>query len=615
MTFSIAMRRPPLLSDGWDLLMSACFWLSSQSCGMCPSRRRRWCGMRGRDGGFDLGRTLLPVSGAVQLADDYWRYYRDTSQLWNIDRGDVSQIDRWEDLSASGVTERIGSLRDFVARAEGLAAEDADEDHVPLLAAVSFSAAATAAQLPWMCNRGLVSSPFNFATFLSVLVPGYRLVTHRHGEGYVAKLDAIPVFIDGWIDGLRDGLGKGQLATARGIANAIEAYDRLLSTDVSSDPLAGQDPPSEVSDVEASAWRHDVIATITRSVRPAVAALRDVLQHELLPAACSDEHPGLCHLPDGADAYGELLWAATSTRHSADAIHEIGLTQLALLDDEYRQLGAEVLGLNDPTLVRDQLRQDPGLRYSTTDEIIDDVRAMVDRARQAAPAWFSRLPRAECVVVPVDAGGAAYYTAPSPDGDRPGTFYFHADPSRWTRFALAPTTFHEAIPGHHLQLALALELDVHPVLGELEVTAYGEGWGLYAERLADEMGLYTTGLQRLGMLTMDSLRASRLVVDTGVHGKGWTRQQGIDFLYAHTALTPADASAETDRYIADPGQATSYMIGRLEIERLRDDARARLGHRFSAASFHDTILHGGMAPLPELARRIDRWITRTAVEP
>ena len=176
----------------------------------------------------------------------------------------------------------------------------------------------------------------------------------------------------------------------------------------------------------------------------------------------------------------------------------------------------------------------------------------------------------------------AYYTAPSPDGSRNGTFYFNAtEPSRWTRFALAPTTFHEAIPGHHLQLALAQELDLHPVLGELEVTAYGEGWGLYAERLADEMGLYATPLQRVGMLTLDSLRASRLVVDTGIHAKGWTRQRAIDFLYDHTALVRGTVEAEIDRYIADPGQAASYMIGRLEIDRLRAEAARRLGDRFS----------------------------------
>ena len=281
---------------------------------------------------------------------------------------------------------------------------------------------------------------------------------------------------------------------------------------------------------------------------------------------------------------------------------------MARLDDEYRRIGGPELGLDDPALMRDRLRTDPSLQYTSTDEIIRDVHALLDRARSEAPRWFSRLPRAECDIVAVNAGAGAYYTGPSPDGSRHGTFYFNAtDPSLWTRFALAPVTFHEAIPGHHLQLALAQELDLHPVVGELEVTAFVEGWGLYAERLADEMGLYPTPLQRIGMLTLDSLRASRLVVDTGIHAKGWTRQQAIDFLHDHTALARGNVEAEIDRYIADPGQAASYMVGRVEIDRLRADAAARLGDRFSIPRFHDTVLRG-MAPLNELRRRINVWI-------
>ncbi|MGH3518349.1 MAG: DUF885 domain-containing protein [Haloechinothrix sp.] len=553
------------------------------------------------------------MSGARALADGYWAYYRDTAQLWNIDRGDVDEIERWEDLSGSGVAERIRRLGEFGGQADRSLSGDPHGQDASLLAAVSFSAAATASVLPWMRNRGLVSGPFSLATFLSLLVPGYSLVTRRHGEGYIAKLNGLPSFIDGWVDGLRDGLASGHKATARGIANVITEFDRLLDTEVSRDPLAGQSPPSEFTAAEVDDWRSKVITAIGGSVRPALARLRDVLQLELLPLASSDEEPGLCHLPDGAAVYEDLLWAATSTAQGSDAVHEVGVAQLARLDDEYRQLGGPVLSLDDPALMRDRLRSDRGLQYASTDEIIHDVYSMLDRARLEAPRWFGRLPRAECDTVAVRSGGMAYYTGPSPDGSRNGTFYFNAtDPSLWTRFALAPTTFHEAIPGHHLQLSLALELDLHPVLGELEVTAYNEGWGLYAERLADEMGLYATPLQRIGMLTLDSLRASRLVVDTGIHAKGWTRQRAIDFLYDHTALARSNVEAEIDRYIADPGQAASYMIGRLEIDRLRADAATRLGNRFSIPSFHDTILHGGMTPLNELARRVNTWIETTA---
>jgi uncharacterized protein (DUF885 family) len=550
------------------------------------------------------------MSEARDLADDYWAHYRTTSQLWNIDRGDVDEIDQWEDLSASGLATRIGRLREYSTHAGRIEAT-AGADDASLLAAVAFSAGATSVALPWLRNRALVSGPMNFASFLSVLVPNYGLITPRHGDGYVAKLHGIPRFVDGWIDGMLAGLAEGQSAARRGVRKAIAQYDRLLATEASADPLAGQGAPVELSVAEADAWRARVTAAVAESVRPAVSRLRDFLRQELLPSASSDDECGLCHLPAGREAYEQLLWAATSTTLGADTIHEIGLGRLARLDDEYRQIAGPVLNVDAPAAIRNRLRIDRSLQYATPDEIIHDIDSMLDRARSEAPRWFGRLPRAECAVVAVNDGGMAYYTGPSPDGSRPGTFYFDAtDPSRWTRFALAPTTFHEAIPGHHLQLSIAQELQLHPVLGELEVGAYSEGWGLYAERLADEMGLYETPLQRIGMLTLDSLRASRLVVDTGIHAKGWTRQQAADFLHDHTALARGTVEAEIDRYIADPGQAASYMVGRLQIDRLRADAASRLGDRFSISGFHDTVLHGGMTPLSDLTRRVNGWSPR-----
>jgi uncharacterized protein (DUF885 family) len=304
-----------------------------------------------------------------------------------------------------------------------------------------------------------------------------------------------------------------------------------------------------------------------------------------------------------------LLNAATSTELTPERVHEIGRDQLALLDDEYRALGAAALGVDDPAEQRARLRDDPSLRYATSADVITDAVAAFSRAHAEAPRWFTRLPVSSCSPVAVDAGPMAYYTAPSPDGARGGTFFYNtSDPTMWTRFSLEATTFHESVPGHHVQLALALELGLHPILGELEVASYGEGWGLYAERLADEMSLYSGPLQQLGMLTLDSLRAARLVVDTGLHAFGWSRDDAITFLVSNTSLVHANAEREVDRFIADPGQATSYMIGRLEIERLRTHATARHGHRFSLPEFHAAVLGNGMTPLTELGRTIDAWI-------
>ena len=546
---------------------------------------------------------------AERLADDYWAYHRSTAQFWNIDRGDVEQIAHWEDLSPVGVAERVQRLGEFAKSAEALAAIVTDDNARAITAAVGFSARANAATLPYVRDVTLVAGMFNLTEFLTTMVPGYRLTTRRHGEGYVGKLRAFPSFVEGWMAGLREGARVGRVATARGVARIVAELDAMLVVDPSQDALAGQLPPDELSERESSGWRADVVEAIAGDIRPALTRLRAMLHDEILPIARPDERAGICHLAGGAEDYEALLHAATSTHLGSDRVHEIGLNCVAMLEDEYRQRGPTALGVDDPVELRARLRDDPELRYATSEEIMADASAALSRAQRTAPGWFSRLPAAPCTAAATSGPAMAYYTAPSPDGARGGTFFYGvADPSAWTRFNLEVTTFHESVPGHHLQIALALELDLHQVLGELEVTSYGEGWGLYAERLADEMSLYSGPLQQLGMLTLDSMRAARLVVDTGLHARGWTRDQAIDYLADNTALTRASATGEIDRYIADPGQATSYMIGRIELERLRIHAADRLGSRFRLVDFHDAVLGGGMMPLDALAESIDSWI-------
>lgn len=548
----------------------------------------------------------------MACADEYWEYFRGSAQLWNIDRGDVDQIEHWEDLSPSGVATRIERLGSFADQAAALTTPGIGDRDRSLLAAIEFSARATAATLPFERDLAMVAGPFNFVTFVSVLIPGYSLVTREHGLGYISKLRSMPSFVDGWIDGLRDGARAGRVATARGVAAAVDAFDALLRRDVTDDPLASQEPPSELNPADAAAWRNDVVSAIRDATRPALARLRIVLHDELLPVARSDQRPGICDLPGGEEGYAGLLWASTSTALTPRAVRELGMQQLALLDDEYRLLGESTFGIEDPARLRERLRMDSSLRYTSADEIIADAMAAVARAETEVPRWFARLPRSACNVVGASNGPMAYYTGPSPDGNRPGTYYVNAtNPAAWARYQLEVTTFHEAVPGHHLQLALAQEADLHPVVGELEVTSFGEGWGLYAERVADEMGLYSSPLQRVGMLTLDSLRAARLVVDTGIHALGWSRDAAIEFLLAQTALDRVNAASEIDRYIATPGQATSYMVGRLEIQRLRAHARQRLGSRFSVTTFHDIVLGSGMTPLHQLARSIDVWLDQS----
>ena len=544
----------------------------------------------------------------LTLADEYWTFHRSNAQLWNIDRGDVEQVEHWEDLSRDGVSDRIQRLDAFARRGESLLAVDGERQQT-LAAAVTFSARSSMATLPYARDLTLVAGAVNLTTILTVMAPGYALTSADDGRRYISKMRGVPLFIDQLIDGLRSGVEEGRCASARGLQRAIREIDDILATHPAQDVLAGQDPPSELSLRQVAAWRTELIAAIERDVRPALARYRDALHDEVLPHGRSDDRPGVCHLPRGVAEYHKLLWAATSTALTPAQVHEIGRHQLALLDDEYAMLGGLALKISEPIAVRARLRDDPQLRYHTADEIITDATAALARADAASSAWFARLPRATCTSVAVTGGPLAYYTAPSPDGARPGTCYFNVgDPTLWTRASLEATMFHESVPGHHLQLALSQELELHPVVGELEVESFGEGWGLYAERLADEMGLYSGPLQRLGMLTLDSLRAARLVVDTGLHAFGWTRARAIEFLSGTTSLRPVAVEAEIDRHIAAPGQASSYMIGRLEIERIRRAASSRLGGHFSLTGFHDTVLGNGMMPLSQLERVVDSWV-------
>jgi uncharacterized protein (DUF885 family) len=305
----------------------------------------------------------------------------------------------------------------------------------------------------------------------------------------------------------------------------------------------------------------------------------------------------------------------TTTTRTPEELHQTGLDVIAALADEYAELGSKVFGTGDQREIFRRMTTDPELRWNNADELLAAAMRTVERAEEAAPAWFGRLPSQRCKVEPVPAAEApsaptAYYMIPSLDGTRPGIYFANThEAHRRDRFTSQVIAFHEAVPGHHFQLSLAQELThLHLIRRVAPLIAYAEGWGLYTERLADEMGLYSTDLDRLGMLAMDSLRAGRLVVDTGIHAKGWSREQAIRYLRDNTPLSDLEIAGEVDRYIGYIGQALSYMVGRLEIQRLRALAESRLGGRFDIRAFHDLVLGGGSLPLNVLDGVVVRWI-------
>jgi uncharacterized protein (DUF885 family) len=320
-------------------------------------------------------------------------------------------------------------------------------------------------------------------------------------------------------------------------------------------------------------------------------------------------------VPGGAEGYVAAVARHTTTALTADEIHQIGLDTLAELRPRWAELGRRLFGTEDVGEIAHRLRTDPALRFTSSAEVLDTAAAALARAQAVQDRWFTPRALPGCAIEainPADAGHSAmgWYRPPADDGSRPGVYHLLAtEPTERHRYEYEALTFHESVPGHHLQLATAQQLDLPRYRRHLDVEAcsFNEGWGLYSERLAEEMGLYSDDLSLLGMLSFSALRACRLVIDTGVHSRGWTREQSVEFMYAHTATTREHVVSEVDRYICWPGQALAYRIGQREILRLRARAAAALGERFDLRAFHDVVLGSGALPLAVLDQNIARW--------
>jgi uncharacterized protein (DUF885 family) len=364
-----------------------------------------------------------------------------------------------------------------------------------------------------------------------------------------------------------------------------------------------------------------IAALITDGVVPALRRLRTGIERDVLPSARDDDRVGIRFVDGGQDGYRAAVRRHTTTDLTPDEIHQIGLDLLADLRDEWAELGRKVLGTSDVPEVLTRLREDPALRFRTSGQIVAVVTEALRRAEAARDDWFPPYPIADCVIEeidPIEAGNAAlaHYRPPADDGSRPGAHcVLTTKPEQRYVYEYEALAFHESTPGHHLQIASAqtlTELPRYRRFLDAEVCGYVEGWGLYCERLADEMGLYTSDLARLGMLSFDALRACRLVVDTGMHHLGWSRQQARRFMWDNTATTWANVRNEIDRYISWPGQALAYAVGRREIRRLRALAEQRLGAGFDIRAFHGTVLGHAAVPLDVLDDIVNRWLDSTA---
>ena len=506
--------------------------------------------------------------------------------------------------------ERFASMRD---RAAALADAGLDGEDEVSRAMLETMAAQTVDNID---ARGVefAATPFWFGAQAQILtwMPKAELADPEQAAAYLERCRKLPAFLEASADRLRDGVRHGLVPVAAGVHGSVEQIAEYLALPLSDDLVVA---PLRAG-AHGAALLEEGERVVADLVRPAMARFAEVLRDEIAPHARSDDEPGLCWLPDGRRRYEALMREHTSTAHTAAELHQIGLEQIARLDQEYRELGARVLGTDDLREIYRRLREDEELRYTEAADVVRDATQAIDRAAAALPEWFGRLPEAVCEVraIPeMEAKGSAiaYYTPP-PETGGPGVYWINTSNSA-SIFEAEAVAFHEALPGHHLQLAMTVELRSLPDFRRYGgVTAYAEGWGLYAERLADEMGLYSSDLMRIGMLSLDSLRAGRLVVDTGLHAMGWSRGRAIQFMVENSPLDEQVVTNEVERYISYPGQALAYMVGRLEILRLRQEARDALGDAFDIRAFHDLVLGSGAVPMRVLEAMVRRWIGQAA---
>ncbi|HEX7131811.1 MAG TPA: DUF885 domain-containing protein, partial [Iamia sp.] len=530
------------------------------------------------------------------LADEYWEAVLRVSPTYATFLGDRRFDTEIEDVSVEAETEQRARWSELLDRVGELAPEAPDERVTRDLLVESLTEAIA------HIDHRLVELRYDqmdgLAAGLLTAAPQINAPEPQNGRDLVERQRKVGVLVDGALARFRAGLEAGRTPPRIVVERALHQVDGYLASPLDDDPFTQFEGPPDWDDEER--WRNDLRDAAADVVRPAFARYAAVLRDELLPMARGDDEAGLCALAEGDELSRVLVRLNTGLDLDPAEVHQIGRDEVAALDEQVVELGAQMFGVRTLAEVFERVRTDPALRYdpSRPDEPLDDARRCVAAAGAAMGGWFGRLPVSACEVKAVpamlaaDAPGA-YYFPPAADGSRPGTYFVNThDAGERNRFETASTAFHEAIPGHHLQLAIAAELDDLPAFQRFSTghTAYVEGWALYSERLADEMGLYASDLDRLGMLVGEAWRACRLVVDTGLHALGWSRQQAIDHMVAHMPVGVDEITTEVDRYLAIPGQALAYKIGQLKISELRGKAERELGPKFDVREFHAQVL-------------------------
>ena len=446
------------------------------------------------------------------------------------------------------------------------------------------------------------------------LVSELNFTTVKDYDDWIARLHAIPTAFEQVTRNMEIGMDDHRVPPKYLLAKALEQVKQLATQKPEDSPLAMplKSFPAAIPAAEQERIKGEMLDAIGKEVLPAYLRFARFLEVSYVPACRAD--PGISALPDGAKYYAFRVRQSTTTDLTPAQIHQIGLDEVARDEAEMLVIAGK-LGFKDLPSFRASLKANPKLRGATPAQLLDLYRSYLTPMQAKLPQLFGRLPKAKFEVAAVPdflekTSAPAYYEPGSPDGTRPGRLRIDTYESATRNlYAVEAVSYHEGLPGHHLQISIAQELNDVPTFRKYDgYNAYDEGWGLYSERLGKDLGFYQDPYSDYGRLEADIWRAIRLVVDTGVHSQHWTRQQMVDYFHDHSAIDEPSVQAEVDRYIAWPGQALAYKVGQLKILELRERAKKALGDRFDLRQFHDQVLDAGALPLDLLSDRIDSWI-------
>jgi len=550
------------------------------------------------------------------LAADYWQQRLEDEPLMATALGDRRYDGRLPDISSEGRAAIRRRYEAIVWRCEVIG-EDALAPPDRLTRTALLVDARSQIDYSLCDLDDWTVDPLQGPQVLLMNVESFQPVrAMEEGRAMVTRWRAIGPYMDRHTANLRAGAASGKFAVRAGVEKVLDELQDLLAKPDSEWALLRplRDGHPDWSEEERREFREGLVGAVRETARPAFARYLEFLKSSVLPWARPQEQPGISHLPGGREDYVRLIRVHTSLDLTPEELHQTGLNEVTRINAEAEVLGEKVFGTRDRKEILNRLRTDRSLYFSDGGEVEAKARAALDKANAATGAWFGRLPKTPCEVVKMEAheekhSTIAYYRPPAADGSRPGRYYINTSaPETRPRYEAEALAYHESVPGHHLQIAIAQELEGIPEFRKNGgVTAFVEGWGLYSERLADEMGLYSSDLDRIGILSYDSWRACRLVVDTGMHALGWSRSRAIEYMTQNTALAANNIVNEVDRYITWPGQALAYKTGQFEMMRLRRRVAGSLGARFDIRSFHDALLGSGAVPLTALRQIIGEY--------